>query len=121
MKLRFSIGAAILAVTFVSCDSGGSSTPNLGDKTVARINDTAMQVYFIKIQSAAQKFRAVRGAYPANVSELVSEGFLDGPSATDPWGNPWVLDTSSGQLTVVSYGADGQPGGSEEARDRQSR
>jgi len=32
-----------------------------------------------------------------------------------------LLDTSSGQLTVISYGADGQPGGSEEARDRQSR
>lgn len=115
------VWAPVLLLAVASCDASGPQEPNLGDKTVARINETAMNVYFIKIKSAAQKYRAELGAYPATVEELVEEGFLDAPSARDPWGNPWILDTSNGQLTVTSYGADGAPGGSDAARDRVSQ
>ena len=121
MKRSLFTWAPVLLLAVASCDSGGPPEQNLGDKTVARINDTAMNMYFIKIKSAAQKYRADRGTYPATVAELVAEGFLDAPSATDPWGNPWILDTSSGQLTVTSYGADGAPGGNDAARDHVSR
>lgn len=121
MKWQFFVFVPVLLFATFACDSGETQEPNLGDKTVARINDTAMNVYFIKIKSAAQKFRADRGRYPETIHELVDEGFLDVPSANDPWGNPWVLDTSTGQLTVTSYGSDGRPGGTEAARDRVSR
>ncbi len=120
MRRQFLVWAPLFLLAVVSCDSGERQEPNLGDKTVARINDTAMNVYFINIKSAARKYRADRGGYPATVDELVAEGFLRAPSATDPWGNPWALDTSSGELVVISYGADGVPGGREEARDRKS-
>ena len=121
MRGRFLVWAPVFVLAVVSCDSGERQEPNLGDRAVARINDTAMNVYFINIKSAAQKYRADRGGYPATVDELVAEGFLRAPSATDPWGNPWVLDTSSGELVITSYGADGKPGGTEAARDRISR
>jgi Type II secretion system (T2SS), protein G len=121
MKWGWFLAMVMLGASFVSCNSGGSDEPNLGDKTVARINDTAMQVYFIKIKSAAQKYRATEGSYPTDVDQLVDAGLLDAPSARDPWGNPWVLDASSGQLEVICYGADGAPGGEEENRDRRYR
>lgn len=120
MKLLFLLWAPIFVLTLVSCDSGGSEDPNPMDRgtTAAKIDATALRMYFIKIKSAAQKFRAVQGVYPVDVDEMVAEGFLDPPSATDPWGNPWVLDTSGGELTIITYGADGQPGGDDANRDR---
>jgi hypothetical protein len=111
----------MVLMAIVSCDSG-EPQPNIGDRAAAKINDTAMNVYFIKIRSAAQKHRADRGRYPETIDDLVETGFLDAPSATDPWGNPWVLSiTPDGELTITSYGADGAPGGNDAARDRISR
>ena len=121
MKRRLWVGAPLLLLAIASCDVSAPEEPNTGDKTVAKINDTAMNVYFVKIKSAAQKYRAVRGSNPATIDDLVAERFLDAPSARDPWGNPWVLETSGGQLIVTSYGADGVSGGTDAARDRISR
>ncbi len=121
MRRQFLVWAPVFILAVASCDSGGTQEPNPGDKTVAKINDTAMKLYFIKIRSAAQKYRADRGSYPETVDELVEEGFIYASSARDPWGNPWALDTSSGELVITSYGADGAPGGNDVDRDRISR
>ena len=120
MSRPFLFWAPMVLMAIVSCDSG-EPQPNIGDRAAAKINDTAMNVYFIKIRSAAQKHRADRGSYPETIDELVEAGFLDAPSATDPWRNPWVLSISDGELTITSYGADGAPGGNDAARDRISR
>jgi len=121
MSWRFFVWSAVFLLTAFACDSGEPPQPSIGERAAVKINDTAMNVYFVKIKSAAQKYRATRGSDPETVYDLVDARLLDAPSATDPWGNPWVLDTSSGQLTVTSYGSDGRPGGTEAARDRVSR
>jgi Type II secretion system (T2SS), protein G len=121
MRRQFLVWAPIFLLAVVSCDSGEPQQPNLGDRAAARINETAMDVYFVNIRSAAQKYRAARGAYPETMDDLVAEGLIRATSATDPWGNPWVLDTSGGELVITSYGSDGAPGGVDAARDRISR
>jgi len=36
----------------------------------------------------------------------------------DPWENPYVYETTAdGSFTIVSYGSDGLPGGTDEATD----
>jgi general secretion pathway protein G len=40
----------------------------------------------------------------------------------DPWDNPYVLELESGmKFAIISYGADGAPGGDGEDRDIDSR
>ena len=120
MRRYFLLWVPVVLLAVASCDSG-EPQPNIGDRAAAKINDTAMNVYFVKIRSAAQKYRAERGSLPENIYDLVDAELLDEPSATDPWGNPWVLSSSAGELTITSYGSDGEPGGNDAARDRISR
>lgn len=50
-----------------------------------------------------------KGPYVENKDQLL-----------DPWGNPWVLvypGQKNVDFDIVSYGADGQPGGSDEDAD----
>ncbi|MFQ5792848.1 MAG: type II secretion system protein GspG, partial [Acidobacteriota bacterium] len=120
MPVRICLWALVAGWVCLSCGSDDSrSSPSAG-RAAAKISDVAIQAYFSRIQTAAQKYRAVNGAYPDDVRQLVEHGFLVEGSDVDPWGHPWVLRTEAGRLTVISYGADGKPGGSEDDRDRSS-
>lgn len=58
---------------------------------------------------------------PANVAPEAWEPYVDSPDALiDPWGRPFVLlipGQKNIDFDIVSYGADGQPGGEGENRD----
>lgn len=67
------------------------------------------------------------GYYPNRLCELMHNlkghkylsGYLDVPR--DPWGNDYVyemIDAEAGEYRITSYGSDGQPGGTDDARDR---
>ncbi len=73
--------------------------------------------------AALDVYRAMRGRYPS-----AAEGF--GPvvevkalkeTPRDPWGNQLVFAIENGEPVVMSYGADGRPGGSEADADITSR
>jgi len=58
---------------------------------------------------------------PSNVAEDEWEPYVEKPDdLLDPWGNPYVLvipGRKNFDFDVVSYGADGQPGGTGENAD----
>ena len=79
------------------------------------------------LESALDTYRLDVGRYPSTEQGLEAlreqpDGIdkWDGPYLrkelpVDPWGNPYVYESPSehGDYTIVSYGADGKPGGEE--------
>jgi general secretion pathway protein G len=77
------------------------------------------------LESAVDTYRLDIGRYPSTEQGLEAlrerpDGIdkWDGPYLRkelplDPWGNPYVYESPSehGEYAIVSYGADGQPGG----------
>lgn len=58
---------------------------------------------------------------PASVAEAAWKPYVDSPkSLLDPWGRPYILVIPGVQnfdFDIVSYGADGRPGGTDEDAD----
>ena len=83
------------------------------------------------LEKALDQYRLDTGHYPAPDSGLAAliekppnETKWDGPYLKkivpmDPWGRPYIykLPGEHGEYDLVSYGKDGQPGGSGEASD----
>lgn len=83
------------------------------------------------LEKALDQYRLDTGHYPAPESGLAAlmekppnETKWDGPylkkiAPTDPWGRPYIykLPGEHGEYDLVSYGKDGQPGGTGEASD----
>jgi general secretion pathway protein G len=77
------------------------------------------------LESAVDTYRLDVGRYPTTEQGLLSlrerpDGIdkWDGPYLSkelplDPWGNPYVYESPSehGEYAIMSYGADGMPGG----------
>ncbi len=69
-------------------------------------------------------YKMKHGHFPTTsegLAVLYSEGFLKGEVKQDPWGHDYVY-VSPGQkhpdyYDIISYGADGQPGGEKEDAD----
>lgn len=76
---------------------------------------TALTSYRI----AYSKFPTTQQGLNALVSNAKKKNFLDATEVPlDPWGNPYVYSSDSGKaFTVISYGADGSPGGTGEDGD----
>lgn len=82
-------------------------------------------------EAALDTYRVDLGRYPTNEQGLEAlrsqpDGLdkWDGPYLKkelplDPWGNPYVYESPSehGDFAVISYGADGSPGGEDENQD----
>ncbi len=85
------------------------------------------------LQARLQDFRRRCGFYPTTdqgLESLVSkptsgrecrnyppDGFIEGGRIPlDPWDNPYVYESDGREFNIISYGADGAPGG--EGRDR---
>lgn len=60
------------------------------------------------------RFPTTQEGLNALVENPKQKNFLDASQVpNDPWGNPYVYSSESGKsFTIVSYGADGVPGGS---------
>jgi hypothetical protein len=118
--MRLTAVAAMMLMS-ASCGPEEPASPGDSGSAAAKISTIAMDAYFVRIKTAARQYVAQNGAYPRDVGQLVDQGLLSKGSATDPWGNPWVIEvTETGQLIITSYGADGKPGGTDENRDRVS-
>jgi general secretion pathway protein G len=77
-----------------------------------------------QLKTALDLFLVDNGRYPNNeegLGALIASGpenptwkgpyLRDGKMPVDPWGRPFRYDASEGRPVILSYGADGQPGG----------
>lgn len=65
------------------------------------------------IQNAMKLYYMKKGKYPdtgTGLKALVDTNNLD-KIPVDPWGNEYVYTNEGGKPVLLSYGADGQPGG----------
>jgi hypothetical protein len=67
------------------------------------------------VSRATEKYKAREGRLPETIDDLIPRD-LPVP-IVDPWGVPVRYARNAGGFTVVSYGADGIPGGSGDATD----
>lgn len=67
------------------------------------------------VARAVEQYKARHGRLPARLRSLVPRYLQDVPS--DPWGRPIVYTREGDGYLVVSYGADGIPGGAGAGRD----
>jgi type II secretory pathway pseudopilin PulG len=71
------------------------------------------------IMNFLEKYRQEEGVYPPTLEALVQYFPNETIAVTDPWGNSYVYTYPGvhGRFDLVSYGADGQPGGEDENAD----
>ena len=92
----------------------------------ARINTAKTQIRLL--EEAILDFRLDTGKLPASLEELTknmsNNEKWDGPylkqkAPKDPWSNKYIFSCPGehGEFDLVSYGSDGQPGGTGEAAD----
>lgn len=83
-------------------------------------NVSAAQAQIVNFKTALTSYNLAFGHFPSASEGLDAlihnekRSFMDSDAIpTDPWGKPYVY-TSEGprQFKIISYGADGQPGGS---------
>lgn len=99
---------------------------------LGRAKSQAAQIEIQSIAEALEYFRLELGRYPTKAEGLTAliaapaglpawnGPYLEGGSESllDPWGAPYRYDVTAGRgFDVISLGADGQPGGTQEARD----
>jgi general secretion pathway protein G len=82
--------------------------------------ETALDTYRLDVGSyptTAQGMQALREK-PTDVDKWDGP-YLRKPIPMDPWGNPYVYESPSthGDFAIISYGADGRPGGENDGRD----
>ena len=82
---------------------------------------TAAKTQIEQIASAAQRFNLENGRFPNQEEGLDVLGkYLTKEIGPDPWGNPYVYifpGEHGPEPDILSYGADGEPGGEETAAD----
>lgn len=128
MRVRKWIVAGSLCLLGLSCAMDEpdpelvkvTTDPAGAQKTVGKISEVAMSAFFVRIKAASREYVATQGSYPDNVQQLVDAGLIHQSQVNDPWGNPFALAAAGGVVTVISYGADGKPGGTGDNRDRTS-
>jgi len=80
-------------------------------------NVAAAQSQIRQFETAILAYRLRFKRYPSSLDELVNPPsgptLLQGASSIpmDPWGNPYVYTVEGSGYRIVSYGANGQPGG----------
>ena len=91
-------------------------TPALDQGRVA-----AARTQIEQFASAAQRFNMEHGRFPTQEEGLeVLRKYLTKDIGVDPWNNPYVYrfpGEHGPEPDIMSYGADGQPGGEESAAD----
>ena len=106
----------------------------VGPKYFAQVGKSEIKIARAQIdafEKALDQYRLDTGHYPAieqGLNALVTKPanepkwagpYLKKAVPPDPWGNPYVykIPGEHGEFDLLSYGKDGQPGGSGEAAD----
>ena len=119
--LGFTLIELIVVIALVAVLAAVIAPNLLGKATEANRKSAAIQLE--KIANAVELYRIETGRYPEELTDLVRrpDGVerWNGPyvrklsQLQDPWGNDLVMRRpgENGPFDIISYGADGQPGG----------
>jgi general secretion pathway protein G len=81
---------------------------------------TTAQGQISTFKSAVFQYRMKNKKMPASIQDLMP--FLDATEIPkDPWGNDYQFKSDGTDFEIISFGADGSPGGSEENEDISSK
>ena len=113
------IFTALACAALVGCPSESAPPPKaVPDPSaggvagvVGSVNKVKMKASLIAVLNAAKLHQAETNRPPADVQALIDAEAITAKQGTDLWGNPYLIDASGPDLEVVTYGADGKPGG----------
>jgi general secretion pathway protein G len=99
--------------------------PNLFNQADSARRDAALS-QISSLGSALDAYRLDVGQYPDSLEGLVRNTsgrttwngpYIRGNIPNDPWGNPYVYQSTGRNYTLMSYGADGRQGGEGDGAD----
>ncbi|MDH7944218.1 type II secretion system major pseudopilin GspG [Pseudohongiella sp. SYSU M77423] len=99
--------------------------PNLFNQADGARRDAALS-QISSLTSALDAYRLDIGQYPDELEGLIENDsgrstwngpYLRGDVPVDPWGNAYVYESSGRDFSLISYGADGAPGGEDNDAD----
>ncbi len=116
----------LLLVLVILALIGGLVLPGIiGKAEGAKVKAAGSQIN--RLAMAVESYYLDTGATPDNLDELVTESGVDGwngpyvkpSSLKDPWGREYVYNYPGehGDFDLLSFGADGQPGGEDRNAD----
>lgn len=80
----------------------------------------AAQAQIKNFKTAIVAYRLKNKKMPSSLQDLLP--FMDATEIPkDPWGNDYQFKTDGSDFEIISYGADGSPGGSDAAADISSK
>lgn len=97
--------------------------------TMGTADITAAQAQISNFKTALTAYKLQFKTFPTTAQGLAAlitnskgKSFLDATSVPlDPWGNPYIYESDGGSYEIISYGADGLPGGVDENADISSK
>lgn len=110
LMVVIAIIAGLATIVGVNLFGALSESETTEAKAQIRNFKTALTSYRISFN----RFPTTQEGLNALIENSKNKKFLDAPEVpVDPWGNPYVYTCEGGKdFTIVSYGADGVPGGS---------
>ncbi len=137
-KNGFTLIEILIAMTIIGILSGVVGLSVAGHLRKAKLEAARSQIK--TFQTALQMYKAAHAQYPSTAQGLEAlcvaptipplpkdyppEGYLESRKLpADPWGNPYVYlvpGRKSEQYEIISYGSDGEEGGTGEAADLSS-
>src|SRR5215475_7260285 len=74
---------------------------------------------FKTLESQLDLYIVQKGGLPTQSDglKLLVQSGISRELPRDPWGNPYQYAVKGGEVTLTSYGSDGEPGGSDSAAD----
>ena len=125
----FTLLELLVVVAIIGLLAGFVAPRYFGAVSKSEVNTAKAQID--ALEKALDQYRLDTGRYPSNelglnalVQKPAAEPKWNGPYLKkavplDPWGNPYLykIPGQKGDFDIVSYGRDGQPGGSAENSD----
>ena len=83
----------------------------------AQLKTVAMD--FKTLESQLDLYIVQKGGLPSQSDglKLLVQSGISRELPRDPWGNPYQYAVKEGEVTLTSYGSDGEPGGTDSAAD----
>ncbi len=84
--------------------------------SVDESNVAAAQAQIKQFENALLQYRLKNRRFPESMEQLINNAdginYLNASNIpVDPWGNPYVYNLEGSRYVIISYGANGQPGG----------
>jgi general secretion pathway protein G len=126
----FSLLEILIALTLM-----GIAATFVAGRVFKSLNEGRISAAKIQMEGLAERLKEFRrhcNFYPTSdqgLEALVSKpggrdcknyqpgGYLEGSVPLDPWDNPYVYTSDGNTFNIMSYGSDGQPGGTDENAD----